>query len=87
MRPNQSSVLPIPQTSPPPTDRLFDEPFLRRLERLAILSRRAMAGQLQGSLVNQQRQLLIVGDSAVIFEEVNGHLGRLHDIREGIASR
>lgn len=36
-------------------DRLFDEVFLRRLERLAILSRRAMAGQLQGERRSPKR--------------------------------
>jgi uncharacterized protein (DUF58 family) len=38
-----------------PSERLFDEPFLRRLERLAILSRRAMAGQLQGERRSPKR--------------------------------
>jgi uncharacterized protein (DUF58 family) len=37
------------------SDRLFDEPFLRKLERLAILSRRAMAGQLQGERRSPKR--------------------------------
>ncbi|MBV7332699.1 DUF58 domain-containing protein [Chloroflexi bacterium TSY] len=32
----------------PPPNRLFDEIFLRKLERLAIFSRRAMSGQQQG---------------------------------------
>ena len=36
-------------------DRLFDETFLRKLERLAILSRRAMAGQLQGERRSPKR--------------------------------
>lgn len=35
--------------------RMFDEPFLRRLERLAILSRRAVAGQLQGERRSPRR--------------------------------
>lgn len=35
--------------------RLFDEKFLRKLERLAILSRRAMAGQLQGDRRSPKR--------------------------------
>lgn len=35
--------------------RMFDEPFLRRLERLAILSRRAMSGQLQGERRSPRR--------------------------------
>ena len=51
MRSDQSSNLPIS----PPSDRLFDESFLRRLERLAILSRRAMAGQLQGERRSPKR--------------------------------
>ena len=34
---------------------LFDEAFLRRLERLSILSRRAMAGQLQGERRSPKR--------------------------------
>lgn len=34
---------------------LFDEAFLRRLERLAILSRRAVAGQLQGERRSSKR--------------------------------
>jgi len=38
-----------------PVDRLFDEAFLRKLERLAILSRRAMAGQLQGERRSSKR--------------------------------
>jgi uncharacterized protein (DUF58 family) len=35
--------------------RLFDEAFLRKLERLAILSRQAMAGQLQGERRSPKR--------------------------------
>jgi uncharacterized protein (DUF58 family) len=35
--------------------RLFDEAFLRKLERLALLSRRAMAGQLQGERRSPKR--------------------------------
>lgn len=35
--------------------RLFDEAFLRKLDRLAILSRRAMAGQLQGERRSPKR--------------------------------
>jgi len=44
-------------THPPihPSNRLFDESFLRKLERLAILSRRAMAGQLQGERRSPKR--------------------------------
>ena len=38
-----------------PSERLFDEPFLRKLERLSILSRRAMAGQLQGERRSPKR--------------------------------
>jgi uncharacterized protein (DUF58 family) len=37
------------------TSTLFDEAFLRKLERLAILSRRAMAGQLQGERRSPKR--------------------------------
>ena len=48
---NQPSSLPTFQ----PSTRLFDEPFLRKLERLAILSRRAMAGQLQGERRSPKR--------------------------------
>ena len=48
----QSSSLPLFQSS---DDRLFDEPFLRKLERLALLSRRAMAGQLQGERRSPKR--------------------------------
>jgi uncharacterized protein (DUF58 family) len=38
-----------------PTSHLFDETFLQKLERLAILSRRAMAGQLQGERRSPKR--------------------------------
>jgi uncharacterized protein (DUF58 family) len=38
-----------------PTDHLFDEDFLRKLERLSILSRRAMSGQLQGERRSPKR--------------------------------
>jgi len=51
----QPSNLPTFQPSNRPTDRLFDETFLRKLERLAILSRRAMAGQLQGERRSPKR--------------------------------
>jgi uncharacterized protein (DUF58 family) len=46
-----------PSNHPPfhPSNQLFDEPFLRKLERLAILSRRAMAGQLQGERRSPKR--------------------------------
>ena len=46
---------PTIQPSKLPTDRLFDEAFLRKLERLAIMSRRAMAGQLQGERRSPKR--------------------------------
>ncbi|MFQ5854675.1 MAG: DUF58 domain-containing protein [Anaerolineae bacterium] len=36
-------------------NQLFDETFLRRLERLAILSKRAMAGQIQGERRSPKR--------------------------------
>lgn len=36
-------------------ERLFDEPFLRKLERLAILARRTLAGQLQGERRSPKR--------------------------------
>jgi uncharacterized protein (DUF58 family) len=42
-------------STPTPTERLFDEATLRRLEQLAILSRRAMAGQLQGERRSPKR--------------------------------
>jgi len=42
-------------TNLPPANSLFDEPFLRKLERLSILSRRAMAGQLQGERRSPKR--------------------------------
>jgi uncharacterized protein (DUF58 family) len=48
---NQSSSLPAFQSSTP----LFDEPFLRKLERLAILSRQPVAGQLQGERRSPKR--------------------------------
>ena len=41
------------QPTPPP--RLFDETYLRKLDRLAILSRRAMAGQIQGERRSPKR--------------------------------
>lgn len=37
------------------TTKLFDEPFLRKLERLAILTRRAAAGQMQGERRSNRR--------------------------------
>ena len=42
-------------TTQQPDNRLFDEVFLRKLERLSILSRRAMAGQLQGERRSPKR--------------------------------
>lgn len=51
--PSQPSILPPFQPSTPPT--LFDEAFLHKLERLSILSRRAMAGQLQGERRSPKR--------------------------------
>lgn len=54
-----SSSHPITQPSDQPVsqhaDRVFDEDFLRKLERLSILSRRAMAGQLQGERRSPKR--------------------------------
>jgi uncharacterized protein (DUF58 family) len=41
--------------SNPSNDRLFDEAFLRKLERLAIMSRQAMAGKLQGEQRSTKR--------------------------------
>ena len=51
----QSSNLPIFQSSNLPPFHLFDEAFLRKLEQLALLSRRAMAGQLQGERRSPKR--------------------------------
>jgi uncharacterized protein (DUF58 family) len=47
--------MPDVQTVQAEGERLFDESFLRRLERLALLSRRAMAGQLQGERRSPKR--------------------------------
>jgi uncharacterized protein (DUF58 family) len=52
---NHSSTHPTIQPSDHPSPHLFDEPFLRKLERLAILSRRAMAGRLQGERRSPKR--------------------------------
>jgi uncharacterized protein (DUF58 family) len=56
---SQTPKLPASQTPSLPnsqsSNRLFDESFLRKLERLAILSRRAMAGQLQGERRSPKR--------------------------------
>jgi uncharacterized protein (DUF58 family) len=51
----QPSNHPTIQPSNHPTHHLFDEAFLQKLERLAILSRRAMAGQLQGERRSPKR--------------------------------
>jgi uncharacterized protein (DUF58 family) len=53
--PDQSPTLPPLRSSNLPASPLFDEAFLRKLERLAILSRRAMAGQLQGERRSTKR--------------------------------
>ncbi|HSJ58563.1 MAG TPA: DUF58 domain-containing protein [Anaerolineae bacterium] len=45
---------PVDRSTNLPTP-LFDEPFLRKLERLAIVSRRAMAGQMQGERRSPKR--------------------------------
>jgi uncharacterized protein (DUF58 family) len=48
----------VPDKAPAPPGQalpLFDEAFLRKLERLALLSRRAMAGQLQGERRSPKR--------------------------------
>lgn len=44
-----------PERPGQPSARLFDEAFLRKLERLALLSRRAIAGQLQGERRSPKR--------------------------------
>lgn len=44
-----------PQPAAQQEDRLFDEAFLRKLERLAILSRRSLAGQMQGERRSPKR--------------------------------
>jgi uncharacterized protein (DUF58 family) len=44
--------IPAVEAAPP---RLFDETFLRKLDRLAILSRRALAGQIQGERRSPKR--------------------------------
>ena len=43
------------QQAAPAPERFFNETFLRRLEQLAILSRRAMAGQMQGERRSSKR--------------------------------
>ena len=50
-----ATTLPAFHPSSLPSDRLFDEAFLRKLEQLALLSRRAMAGQLQGERRSPKR--------------------------------
>jgi uncharacterized protein (DUF58 family) len=47
--------LPLTLTHEPTPAGLFDETFLRKLERIAILSKRAMAGQLQGERRSPKR--------------------------------
>jgi uncharacterized protein (DUF58 family) len=49
------SKTPLIPTHKPAQAGLFDETFLRRLERIAILSKRAMAGQLQGERRSPKR--------------------------------
>lgn len=44
-----------PETQARPAKALFDEAFLRKLERLALLSRRSTAGQLQGERRSPKR--------------------------------
>jgi uncharacterized protein (DUF58 family) len=61
--------------SPPP---LFDEDFLRKLERLAVASRRAMAGQLQGERRSPKRgQSVEFDDFRRIDWNAYGRLERL----------
>jgi len=55
MTSNQFPNFPVSQPSNQPTSQLFDEPFLHKLERLSILSRRALAGQLQGERRSPKR--------------------------------
>jgi uncharacterized protein (DUF58 family) len=45
----------VSDPSSQPSSPLFDEAFLRKLERLALLSRRAMAGQMQGERRSPKR--------------------------------
>lgn len=51
---SEAKAPPITTHKPAPTG-LFDEAFLRKLERIAILSKRAMAGQLQGERRSPKR--------------------------------
>jgi len=55
VQPPTSNLQPPTSTFQPPTPHLFDEAFLYKLERLSILSRRAMAGQLQGERRSPKR--------------------------------
>ncbi|MFO7624105.1 MAG: DUF58 domain-containing protein [Anaerolineales bacterium] len=49
------SKTPFTPTQQPARSGLFEETFLRKLERIAILSKRAMAGQLQGERRSSKR--------------------------------
>lgn len=51
----EGSTPAVENKAAPQDGRMFDEAFLRRLERLAVLSRRAMAGQLQGERRSPKR--------------------------------
>ena len=55
VQPPTSNLQPPTSNFQPPTPHLFDEAFLYKLERLSILSRRAMAGQLQGERRSPKR--------------------------------
>ena len=46
--------------------------------------RRILVGQVQSSLVQQQRQCLIIGDDPVILKELGRHLRCLHNSAETI---
>lgn len=52
MKTRNSTTAPPPQ---PPKAPLFDEPFLRKLERISILARRATIGQMQGERRSPKR--------------------------------
>src|SRR3954467_12352008 len=45
----------ISHMTTPPTQPLFDSSFLRKLDRLALLTRRAMAGDMQGERRSPRR--------------------------------
>jgi uncharacterized protein (DUF58 family) len=47
--------MPLTLAQKPAQTGMFEEPFLRKLERIAILSKRAMAGQLQGERRSPKR--------------------------------